>query len=346
MPTSTLEKTFSGKSKQLSPAEKAHTLHVTFKNDATAFNGEKHAVFEGKGALNRRFTQQWFGLLEEAGIPTCWASEGDRPETAIYHALRMIPIEVVVRNVAQGSLCKRLGLTPNTVLSQPMVEYFLKDDALGDPAIPPSAIQALNLLPASVTLQQLEWMALSVNRILQARLAAARITLVDFKLEMGLDYQGAVRLGDELSPDGCRLQCAQTGASLDKDVFRKGTGHLIETYQALANRLDQTPWSLSQLAPTAYEGVVVVQSRANILNPQSRTLTQTLQQTIALTGSDQTPIRRVDAQKRFAVTVQAQHHWQAYQWLQQLAQEPLSNPVIEDAAVSSITQLYSEGTPS
>ena len=339
-PTATSAAPFQGKSKQLQAGTAPHTLLVTFKNDATAFNGEKHAVFEGKGALNKAFTQQFFELLESAGIPTCWLGAGKTPETAVYRTLTMIPVEVVVRNVAQGSLCKRLGLAENTVLKAPLVEYFLKSDALGDPAIHPSAITELVLLPEGVQLRQLEWMALAVNTILSARFKAAGVTLVDFKLEMGLDSEGALRLGDELSPDGCRLQDAATGQSLDKDVFRKGTGDLIETYQALADKLSKAPWELSQLPAQTYAGVVVVQSRANILNPQSRTLTHALQQTFTPAASIPTgagSIRRVDSQKRFEVSITATHHWQALTLLNQLAEEPLSNPVIEDASVEEIT---------
>ncbi|MDH4378401.1 MAG: phosphoribosylaminoimidazolesuccinocarboxamide synthase [Vampirovibrionales bacterium] len=331
---------FQGKSKELQAGTVANTLWVTFKNDATAFNGEKHAVFEGKGALNKAFTQQFFELLESAGIPTCWLSTGELPETAVYRTLQMIPVEVVVRNVAQGSLCKRLGLAENTILKAPLVEYFLKSDALGDPAIPPSAITELGLLPSRVCLKQLEWMALAVNTILSARFKAAGVTLVDFKLEMGLDSEGTLRLGDELSPDGCRLQDAASGQSLDKDVFRKGTGDLIETYQALAGKLAKSPWDLSTLPIQTYTGVVVVQSRANILNPQSRTLTHTLQQTFVPAASsllEGGAIQQVDSQKRFQVSITATHHWQALALFNQLADEPLSNPVIEDAFVEDIT---------
>jgi phosphoribosylformylglycinamidine (FGAM) synthase PurS component len=149
-----------------------------------------------------------------------------------------------------------------------------------------------------------------------------------------------LRLGDELSPDGCRLQDAATGQSLDKDVFRKGTDDLIETYQTLANKLAKAPWDLSKLPTQAYTGVVVVQSRANILNPQSRTLTHALQQAFTPDASIPTgfgSIRRVDSQKRFQVSITATHHWQALALLNQLAEEPLSNPVIEDASVEEIT---------
>jgi phosphoribosylaminoimidazole-succinocarboxamide synthase len=311
-----------GKSKLLTPGPGPDELTVQFKDEATAFNGQKHAVIAGKGALNARISQLFFELLEREGIPTCFKAVANAPATLVFQQLHMIPLEIVVRNVAYGSICKRYGLEEGTALARPLIEFFVKNDALNDPQISEDVIEGLGYLPDGVSLTAIKTLARAANEVFIDFLAPRGIVCADFKLEMGVDAHGTVRIGDELSPDNFRFRDAQTGQVLDKDVFRRDLADLVTTYQALLARLE-TP---AELAATDrhYTGSVYVRSRKNVLSPESKAIQNALQ-TLGFAG-----VTEIHAGRQFQLKLRAPRQQQAQAVLTRIAQEVLSNPVIED----------------
>ncbi|WP_214856357.1 MULTISPECIES: phosphoribosylaminoimidazolesuccinocarboxamide synthase [unclassified Exiguobacterium] len=226
---------YEGKAKRLYTTQEQDVLRIVYKDEATAFNGEKKEVFAGKGELNNRLTSHFFEILEQAGIPTHFIERVSEREQLV-RRVTIIPLEVVVRNVVAGSLSKRLGIEEGTVLETPIVEFYYKDDTLGDPLVTSSHINLLKIA-TSEELEELSDKALRVNEVLQPYFRQNGITLIDFKLEYGKTSDGTILLADEISPDTCRLWDQATGEHLDKDVFRRNIGSLTETYQTLFNRL-------------------------------------------------------------------------------------------------------------
>ena len=227
---------YEGKAKQLIPwAEDEACLIQRFKDSATAFNGVKYAEFEGKGALNQRISAHLYGALHERDIPTHFIKSLNDTDMLVQR-LTIVPLEVVVRNVVAGSLAKRLGLPESTPLTDPIVETYYKRDELGDPLLAPVHVFALGICDRD-TLDELSRRALAINDALRPIFEQAHLRLVDFKLEFGHDSDGALLLGDEISPDTCRLWDADSSRRLDKDVFRRDLADLIDTYNEVAQRL-------------------------------------------------------------------------------------------------------------
>ena len=228
------ELVYEGKAKQVYLTDDPDEALVWFKDDATAFNGEKKGTIQSKGVMNNAIASFFFELLETKGIPTHFIKKVDERSMRV-KKLVIIPIEVVVRNVSAGSLAKRLGWEEGRKLSQPVLELYYKDDALGDPLINRSHVAALE----AATPQQLdviEGLALKVNSILTEFLAAKNLLLVDFKLEFGT-HKGQILLGDEISPDTCRFWDATTNEKLDKDRFRRDLGNVEEAYREVLKRI-------------------------------------------------------------------------------------------------------------
>lgn len=320
-----------GKTKILTQGTLPGEWLVTFKDDATAFNGKKHATIAGKGALNTRISALLFQHLQAAGIPTCFIRTGETDNTLIYKHLTMIPLEVVVRNVAYGSIVKRFDLPEGHTFSQPLIEFFYK--SAEDPLITDALILELKLVRDASVLERIREMALVINAIFVPLFAACGIRCADFKLEFGLDADGNLVLGDELSPDNFRLRDSQTGDVLDKDVFRLDLADLAQTYQTLLERLEQQaaqPASTAQSAAAAtqartlYPIEIFVHSRQAILNPESRTIQETLH------ALGYTVVEQLRAGKRFTLALRADSRHEAEQLAHRLAKDVLSNPVIED----------------
>ena len=301
-------------------------LLVTFKDEATAFNGVKKATIPGKGELNAKISAVLFDVLNQAGLPTCYLGHGSAANQLRYQPLSMIALEVVVRNDAWGSLCKRFGLTGGTPLARPVVEFYVKNDALNDPQITDDMLDVLGMLPAEVNCDTLKTQALAANEVLTAYFAAHGIRCADFKLEFGLDAMGQLVVGDELSPDNFRLRDVATGQVLDKDVFRQDLADLVETYTSLWQRIQQ-PVQIAS-ANRTYQAEVRVSSRKNILNPESKAILE------ALHTLGQQDVTRVRASKHFELTLTAPSLMAARERASQLAQDVLSNPVIEDTQVT------------
>ena len=229
---------YEGKAKILYEGPEPGTLVQHFKDDATAFNAEKHDVFDGKGVLNNRISEYLFQCLQEIGIPTHFIKSLNMREQLVREA-EIVPLEVVVRNIAAGSLVKRLGLNEGDRLSRPLVEFYYKDDALGDPMVADDHIAVFGWA-APHEVDELVAMALRINDFLGGLFEGVGIKLVDFKLEFGRLWDGDVQrlvLADEISPDSCRLWDASSGEKLDKDRFRQDMGGMIDAYQDVARRL-------------------------------------------------------------------------------------------------------------
>lgn len=226
---------YEGKAKRLYQTEDPEILFVEYKDSATAFNGEKKAEIAGKGNLNNQITTLIFEKLQANGIASHFVKRISTNEQLV-RKVDIIPIEVVTRNIAAGSLAKRLGSEEGTPLKRPIVEFYYKDDDLGDPLITTEHIEILDIAtPAEV--QDLYDKALQVNEVLRPIFAGVGVTLVDFKLEFGRDAAGNVLLADEISPDTCRLWDTQSNQKLDKDVFRRDLGSITEVYEIILNKL-------------------------------------------------------------------------------------------------------------
>lgn len=225
---------YEGKAKQMYRTDKAGEILVYYKDDATAGNGAKKGTILEKGIMNNKISAFFFELLRENGVENHYISMPSEREMLV-KALEIIPIEVVVRNIAAGSLAKRLGMEEGTKLPQPVVELYYKSDALGDPMINHFHIQALGLA-TSAQIVEIEQTALKVNEILAKHLAEKKIELIDFKLEFGL-CGDKVLLGDEISPDNCRFWDSETREKLDKDRFRRDLGKVEDAYKEVLHRL-------------------------------------------------------------------------------------------------------------
>lgn len=226
---------YEGKAKKVYRTEEANRYIVEYKDDATAFNGQKKGTIIGKGVVNNRMSNIFFRILEDHRIPTHFIEELSDRQTLV-KAVKILPLEVVVRNIVAGSLAKRIGIAEGTRLPKPVVEFYYKNDDLGDPLVNHSHIDVLQLAQP-MQLLAMEDYARRINDLLQAYLASRNVILVDFKIEFGLDQNGAVILADEISPDTCRFWDATTMEKLDKDRFRQDLGSVEEAYQEMLKRL-------------------------------------------------------------------------------------------------------------
>ncbi|EHQ87805.1 phosphoribosylaminoimidazolesuccinocarboxamide synthase [Desulfosporosinus youngiae] len=229
-----LELRYEGKAKRVYDTDQKEYFWVAYKDDATAFNGEKKGQIVDKGQVNNQLSALFFEELEKTGIPTHFVrllSDRDM----LVHRLDMIPLEVVVRNIVAGSLSKRLGVEEGFVLPRPVVELYYKDDALGDPLVNESHVEAMGWANMDAV-REIQALGLKVNSVLQTILVKAGIELIDFKLEFGI-LDGKVYLGDEISPDTCRYWDIETREKLDKDRFRRDLGGVEEAYQEVYRRV-------------------------------------------------------------------------------------------------------------
>ena len=226
---------YEGKAKKVYATEDDRYVIVDYKEDATAFNGLKKGSIAGKGVINNRVTNYMMKLLEEKGIPTHFVEEISQRETVV-KKLKIIPLEVIVRNIAAGSFSKRFGVPEGQKLLCPTLEYCYKDDALGDPMVNDSHILACGWATKE-ELDTISSYALKINEIMQEFFLKANILLVDFKLEFGKTADGTIVLADEISPDTCRFWDATTMQKLDKDRFRRDLGGVEDAYQEIFKRL-------------------------------------------------------------------------------------------------------------
>ena len=230
-----LEQLYEGKAKKVFRTDNPEVLLVDYKDDATAFNGEKKGTIAQKGIINNRLTNHLMKLLEKEGIPTHYVEEISDRETLV-KKVTIVPLEVIIRNVAAGSFSKRYGVEEGKELCQPSLEFSYKDDALGDPLINSYHVLALGL----ATKEELDTIAdyaFRVNEFLKKYLLELGIKLIDFKLEFGKTSDGTIVLADEISPDTCRFWDAKTNEKLDKDRFRRDLGNVEDAYHEIMKRL-------------------------------------------------------------------------------------------------------------
>lgn len=229
------EQLYEGKAKKVFATDDPEIVIVDYKDDATAFNGEKKGTITGKGVINNQMTNHLMKKLEEAGVPTHFVEELSERETAV-KKVSIVPLEVIIRNVSAGSFSKRYGVEEGIVFEQPTIEFSYKNDDLGDPLINDYHAIALKLATAD-EIETIKKYAFAVNEFLKKTLLACGITLVDFKLEFGKLSDGTIVLADEISPDTCRFWDVKTGEKLDKDRFRRDLGNVEGAYQEMARRL-------------------------------------------------------------------------------------------------------------
>lgn len=230
-----LEQLYEGKAKKVFATDDPTLVLVQYKDDATAFNGLKKGTIEGKGAINNRVTNHLMKLLETKGVPTHLVKELSARETLV-KKVQIVPLEVIVRNVAAGSLSKRLGLPEGTPMAKTVLEFCYKDDALGDPMVNRYHIAAMGWA-TDEEMATISNYALKVNEVLSDYLKDLNIELIDFKLEFGRTADGTIVLADEISPDTCRFWDATTHEKLDKDRFRRDLGGVEDAYHEIMKRL-------------------------------------------------------------------------------------------------------------
>ena len=229
-----MEQLYEGKAKRVFATDDPDVVIVDYKDDATAFNGEKKGTIVGKGAINNRMTNHVFKLLEKEGVATHLIEELSERETAV-KKVEIVPLEVIIRNVAAGSFSKRLGVPEGTPFKEPTIEFSYKNDELGDPLINSYFAVALGLATWE-EIDTIKKFAFKVNDVLKAYFLQADIKLIDFKIEFGR-YHGQILLADEISPDTCRLWDVNTNEKLDKDRFRRDLGNVEEAYNEVFKRL-------------------------------------------------------------------------------------------------------------
>ncbi|MBW4708138.1 phosphoribosylaminoimidazolesuccinocarboxamide synthase [Roseobacter sp. YSTF-M11] len=236
------KKIYEGKAKILYEGPEPGTIVQYFKDDATAFNAEKKAVIEGKGVLNNRLSEFFMTGLAQIGVPNHFIKRLNMREQLV-RSVEIVPLEIIVRNYAAGTMSKRLGIEEGTQLPRPIVEYCYKDDALGDPLVTEEHIAAFGWA-SQQDMDDILSLALRVNDFLSGVMMAVGIRLVDFKIEVGRVFDGDFHrliVADEISPDSCRLWDIDTGQKLDKDVFRRDLGDLKDAYTEVARRLGVMP---------------------------------------------------------------------------------------------------------
>ena len=226
---------YEGKAKKVYLTDKPDEVIVDYKDDATAFNGEKKGTITGKGVVNNRMSNYFFKKLEANGVPTHYLQELSDRETLV-KKVQIVPLEVIVRNITAGSFSTRYGVEEGIILASPVLEFSYKNDELGDPLINNSHIEALGLATKS-EVKQIEDMALKINEVLKAEFLANGLKLVDFKIEFGKTSDGEIVLADEISPDTCRLWDIETNEKLDKDRFRRDLGGVVEAYEEVYRRI-------------------------------------------------------------------------------------------------------------
>ena len=228
---------YQGKAKNVHSTDVKGELRLEYLDQATALNGKKKDQVIGKGSLNNQITSLIFSFLTEKGIKNHWVKELSAHEQLV-KSVEIIPLEVVLRNIATGSFTKRLGVEEGTVLPFPIIEFYYKEDELDDPFINEDHIQFLEIATVE-EVQFLKEQTLMINQALKELYETMNITLVDFKFEFGKDEEGNIILADEVTPDTCRLWDKVTGNSLDKDIYRKDLGEIVPVYEEILNRLKE-----------------------------------------------------------------------------------------------------------
>ena len=229
------EQLYEGKAKKVYATDDPELVIVSYKDDATAFNGLKKGTIVGKGVVNNKVTNHLMQLLEKEGVPTHFVEELSERDTVVKH-VSIVPLEVIIRNISAGSFAKRFGVEEGIVFDEPTIEFSYKNDDLGDPLMNAYHARALKLA-TSEEIETIKAMAFKVNEVLKAFFKAVNVDLVDFKLEFGRLSDGTIVLADEISPDTCRFWDSTTHEKLDKDRFRRDLGNVDDAYSEMMRRI-------------------------------------------------------------------------------------------------------------
>ena len=229
------EQLYEGKAKKVFATDDPDLVIVSYKDDATAFNGLKKGTIVGKGVVNNKVTNHLMQLLEQEGVPTHFVEELSERDTVVKH-VSIVPLEVIIRNISAGSFAKRFGVEEGIVFDEPTIEFSYKNDDLGDPLMNAYHARALKLATAE-EIETIKAMAFKVNEVLKAFFKAVNVDLVDFKLEFGRLNDGTIVLADEISPDTCRFWDSTTHEKLDKDRFRRDLGNVEDAYSEMMRRI-------------------------------------------------------------------------------------------------------------
>lgn len=329
MPVVSTKPVYSGKAKDLFETEDPSVMRAYFRDSATAFNAQKKGEIHDKGKVNATISTYLFELCEQSGIKTHFIKQISENELLI-KKVKIIPLEVIVRNITAGSLCKRLGIKEGKILTNPIVEFSYKDDALGDPLLTRAYIKDALEVADDKMLDEITALTLKANEIFKKFFLSVGIKVVDFKLEFGTDKDGELLLADELSPDNFRFWDAKTNEKLDKDRFRQDLGNVEGAYQEMLKRVKEGSKSLiaspsaRNNKSTKYSVKVQVLPKKDILDPQGQAVEK------ALSSLGYKDISELRIGKEVVFRIDAGSSAEAKKLVNEMCERLLANPVIED----------------
>lgn len=317
---------YTGKAKDIFETEDSNILRAYFRDSATAFNAQKKGEISDKGKVNATISALLFSLVEQNGIKTHFIKQISENELLVKR-VKIIPLEVIVRNIAAGSLCKRLGIKEGKVLKSPIVEFSYKNDELGDPLLTRAYIKNALEITDDKTLDYITELTLKANNIFKEFFLNIGIKVVDFKLEYGFDKDGTLLLADELSPDNFRFWDAKTNEKLDKDRFRQDLGNVEGAYQEMLKRVKEGSKNIStqcSMPNTQYSVRVQILPKQDILDPQGQAVEK------ALISMGYKNVKDIKIGKEIVFEITAESAEKAKTEAKQMCERLLANPVIED----------------
>jgi len=344
---SILKPIYTGKAKDIFETEDPNILRAYFRDSATAFNAQKKGEIVGKGKVNATISTLLFELMEDLGIKTHFVKQISENELLVKR-VKIIPLEVIVRNISAGSLCKRLGIEEGKVLKAPIVEFSYKKDELGDPLLTRDYIKNALEIADDETLDKITVLTLKINKIFKEFFLNVGIKVVDFKLEYGIDKDGNMLLADELSPDNFRFWDAKTNEKLDKDRFRQDLGNVENAYIEMLKRVKEgikkesenhpakgevrqgRPISPSPHRPAVYNVRVQVLPKADILDPQGQAVEK------ALASMGYKGVKDLKVGREVVFKVEAESESEARNKAKEMCERLLANPVIEDYKIEVV----------
>ena len=332
MPTVSTKPIYSGKAKDIFETDDLNVLRAYFRDSATAFNAQKKGEIHDKGKVNATISALLFNLVEKNEIKTHFIKQISDNELLI-KKVKIIPLEVIVRNIAAGSLCKRLGIKEGKILKAPIVEFSYKNDELGDPLLTRAYIKNALEVADDKVLDQITEITLKANEIFKEFFLNIGIKVVDFKLEYGFDKNGELLLADELSPDNFRFWDAKTNEKLDKDRFRQDLGNVEGAYQEMLKRVKEGSKSIStqslMLNTRSYSVRVQVLPKKDILDPQG----QAVEKALASLGYKN--IKDLKIGKEIVFKIKADNELSLKSQVKEMCERLLANPVIEDYKIET-----------
>jgi phosphoribosylaminoimidazole-succinocarboxamide synthase len=322
---------YTGKAKDIFETEDPNILRTYFRDSATAFNAQKKGEIVGKGKINATISTLLFELMEDFGIKTHFVKQISENELLVKR-VKIIPLEVIVRNISAGSLCKRLGIEEGKVLKAPIVEFSYKKDELGDPLLTRAYIKNALEIADDETLDKITELTLKINKIFKEFFLNVGIKVVDFKLEYGIDKDGNMLLADELSPDNFRFWDAKTNEKLDKDRFRQDLGKVEDAYIEMLKRVKEgkSKMTNAKTQEKTFSVRVQVLPKADILDPQGQAVEK------ALASMGYKGVKDLKVGREVVFKVEAESESEAKNKAKEMCERLLANPVIEDYKIEVV----------